>query len=92
MTKQQKEIILQLCDCNMSPNMVAKKMNYHRNTIIYHLRKIKEKTGLDPMVFNDLVKLKAMAERKGILYMKNLETGKTIRLGPVEKVRMSIGE
>lgn len=89
MTEKQKEIILQLCECNMSPTAVARNMNYHRGTIIYHMEKIKEQTGLDPMVFNDLVKLKEMAERKGNLYMKNLETGETIAIGKIDAIKIS---
>ena len=33
-------------------------MNYHRNTILYHVKKIKENTGLDPLNIDDLVKLR----------------------------------
>lgn len=37
---------------------VARRMNYHRNTILYHVKKIKENTGLDPLNIDDLVKLR----------------------------------
>lgn len=57
MTEQQLEIVKSLADCNMNVQKVANVMNYHRNTIIYHLQKVKKDTGLDPMNFYDLVKL-----------------------------------
>lgn len=57
MTDKEKEIIKTLADCNMNVHKTARVMNYHRNTIIYHLLKIKNKTGLEPLNFYDLVKL-----------------------------------
>lgn len=57
MTEQQIKIIKALADCNMNVQQTAKSINYHRNTIIYHLQKIKNETGLNPMNFYDLVKL-----------------------------------
>lgn len=38
---------------------VGRRMNYHRNTILYHVKKIKENTGLDPLNIDDLVKLRS---------------------------------
>lgn len=57
MTEQQTKIVKMLADCNMNIQAVANFMNYHRNTIIYHLQKVEKETGLDPMNFYDLVKL-----------------------------------
>lgn len=57
MTQQQSKIVKTLAYCNMNVQATANFMNYHRNTIIYHLQKIKKETGLDPMNFHDLVKL-----------------------------------
>ncbi len=45
-------------DENMSLTQTAKKLNIHRNTLLYRLSKIKKITGLDPRNFNDAVKLK----------------------------------
>lgn len=57
MTQQQSEIVKAFADCNMNVQATANSMCYHRNTIIYHLQKVKKDTGLDPMRFYDLVKL-----------------------------------
>lgn len=57
MTEQQSKIIKTFADCNMNVQATANLMCYHRNTIIYHLRKVKKETGLDPMNFYDLIKL-----------------------------------
>lgn len=60
MTEQHKQIITALCKYNMCQSEVARRMNYHRNTLIYHIQKIKDQTGLDPLKFYDLVKLRTM--------------------------------
>jgi carbohydrate diacid regulator len=51
------EIILSLADNNMNETKTARELFMHRNTVIYHLRKVKKLTGLDPMNFYDLCKL-----------------------------------
>ena len=57
-----KEVILTFVSCNMNVSQTARNLYLHRNTVIYHLRKIKEETGLDPYNFCDLVKLMKLAE------------------------------
>lgn len=57
MTENELKIINTLTDCNMNVQKTANKMNYHRNTIVYHLQKIESETGLNPMNFYDLVNL-----------------------------------
>ena len=52
-----KEIILTLADNNMNISSTAKSLFMHRNTVVYHLGKVKKVTGLDPMNFYDLIKL-----------------------------------
>ncbi len=54
MTKQESRIIVELAHHQLSALRVAKSMNYHRNTIYYHVRNIKKKTGLDPYDFFDM--------------------------------------
>lgn len=68
MTEVQKEIVLKMCDCNMKIVAVAREMHYYHENIRHHIRKIKEKTGLDPRRFYDLIKLREMvlSERKGM--------------------------
>lgn len=57
MTEHELKIIKTLADCNMNVQKTANKLNYHRNTIVYHLQKIENETRLNPMNFYDLVKL-----------------------------------
>ena len=57
MKSTDKEVILMLADCNMNAAEAARRMMYHRNTIIFRMQSIKKKTGLNPGNFYDLVKL-----------------------------------
>lgn len=59
-----REIILAMAECNMSLSEVSKVKHYHRNTVDYHCRQIRKKTGLNPRCFYDLVRLVCMV--KGI--------------------------
>lgn len=52
-----KEIVLKLADCNMQISEVARQMFMHRNSIAYHINKIKRITGKDPQNFYDLYDL-----------------------------------
>lgn len=60
----QAEIIRNMCELDMNVSAVAENVYLHRNTVIYHLRKITEQTGLNPMRFYDLVKLKEMVDNE----------------------------
>ena len=55
----QKEIdcLRSLANHNLCASAAAKEMHYHRNTVIYHLDRVQEKTGLDPFKFYDLTQL-----------------------------------
>lgn len=55
--------LLMFADCNMCITKTAKKLFYHRNTIIFRLQRICAKTGLNPLIFHDLVKLVEVAEK-----------------------------
>ena len=57
MTKKEKEILLAYAENNMNTVKAARSIYCHHNTICYHLTKIKEKYGLDPRKFYDLVEL-----------------------------------
>lgn len=57
MTPQDLEIIEAFADHSMSIAKVGQQLFMHRNTVIYHLDKVKLETGLNPRVFYDLVKL-----------------------------------
>lgn len=53
----EKLIIESMADFNLNTTDVANHLMYHRNSILYHLNKIKQFSGLDPRKFYDLVKL-----------------------------------
>ncbi len=57
MNDLRKEIILALADNNMNVSATARAMYMHRNSITYNINEITEETGLNPLVFYDLVKL-----------------------------------
>lgn len=57
-----KNIILSLAENDMNISKVAKEMKYHRNSILYHMDKIKRETGLSPYKFYDLIELLKMCE------------------------------
>ena len=55
------EIINPAC-YNMNVTDVARAIFAHRNTVLYHLNKVKQQTGLDPRRFYDLVELVKIAQ------------------------------
>ena len=57
MSERDKEIIIALADNRMNINKAAEARFMHRNTVVYHIDKIKQITGLDPTDFRDLCKL-----------------------------------
>lgn len=44
-------------ESSMNITDTSKRLNVHRNSVIYRLNKVKEVTGLDPLNFRDLVQL-----------------------------------
>ena len=62
MTTQESKIIIALAHNQLSPFRTAASLNYHRNTIYYHIRNITRKTGLNPYDFFDMQKLYPMAQ------------------------------
>lgn len=57
MTKIDARIVAAMADCNLRPSEVARREYMHRNTVLYHLDKVKRETGLDAQNFYDLIKL-----------------------------------
>lgn len=55
------KIILALASGDVNEVAVAEKINRHKCTVCYHLKKIQQITGLDPKNKNDLAKLVRMA-------------------------------
>lgn len=52
---------MQLVSYQLSTD-VARAIFVHRNTVLYHLNKVKQQTGLDARRFYDLVELVKMAQ------------------------------
>ena len=50
-------IVVAYADNNMNIAETAKALNYHRNSIAYHLDQIHKRTGINPKNFYDLVRL-----------------------------------
>ena len=51
------ETLLTFAECNMSTSETARKLYCTHGTVKYRLGRIKERTGLDPHRFYDLVEL-----------------------------------
>ena len=64
MTEYEKEIILAYAKNDMDVCKTARFMFKHSNTIRYQLDKMRDKYGLNPYVFFDLVELVKMAGGK----------------------------
>ena len=58
------DIVLALAANNMNISDTARAVFMHRNTVVYHIAKIKKMTGLDPANFYDLHKLVNMVKRR----------------------------
>jgi sugar diacid utilization regulator len=56
------KVIETLAECDMNVCKVASKLFCHRNTIGYHIDRIKAATGLNAKVFYDLCKLLKMTK------------------------------
>lgn len=57
MNKEDAHIVIAMANHNMNVTDVARAIFAHRNTVLYHLNKVKQQTGLDPRRFYDLVEL-----------------------------------
>ncbi len=62
MNKEDAHIVVAMANHNMNVTNVARAIFMHRNTVTYHLDKVKRQTGLDPRRFYDLVELVKMAQ------------------------------
>lgn len=60
MTRTETEVIKNMCEHNLSIQKVAQAMFMHRNAIVYHIERIKEKYGLNPKCYRDLKLLEEM--------------------------------
>ena len=57
LNSKEKRILWALFRNNLNASAVSREMFFNPRTISYHLKKIKEKTGLDPRNFFDAVEL-----------------------------------
>lgn len=64
MKKIEIEVIKGMCSHNMRIEQVARSMYVHRNTVVYHIKQIREKTGLDATKFYDLIKLDILSDQE----------------------------
>lgn len=62
MNKEDAHIVVAMANHNMNATDVARAIFAHRNTVLYHLNKVKQQTGLDPRRFYDLVELVKIAQ------------------------------
>ena len=60
MNKEDAHIVIAMANHNMNVTDVAHAIFAHRNTVLYHLDKVKRQTGLDTRRFYDLVELVKM--------------------------------
>ena len=93
MTDIEKEIILAYAENDMNATLTAKETFHHYQTVHYQLHNIREKYGLEPHNFYDLVELVKMAisesteELKVCIHNEVCEYGKN-----PDKVRYCLGE
>ena len=64
MTKLDAQAVLTFADCNMNAAEASRRMYMHRNSVTYHLDKVKRDTGLDAQNFYDLIKLVDMIKEE----------------------------
>ena len=57
-------VLIAYADNDMSVSKTAESMFFHRNTVEYHLNKVRDNTGQDPRCFHDLVQLFQLAKDK----------------------------
>ena len=62
MTKREAELIVGLAENDLNVTKAAETMNFHRNTLMHYINKIKESTGANPKIFYDMCRLLPMAE------------------------------
>ena len=71
MTQLDREILISFAKNGMVVSRVAQQLFMHRNTVEYHLQKVKRKTGLDPR------NLFHLAELLGIDFVIDNKAGDT---------------
>lgn len=67
LTAIEKEIILLMADCDLKMTEVGQQIGYCRGAVFYHLKRIHQKTGLNPRSFYDLLLLLDMVNEEGVV-------------------------
>ena len=62
LTQTDIECVKAYADHDMRATAAGAQMYVHKNTVVFHLEKVKRITGLNPRKFYDLVKLLRMLE------------------------------
>ena len=68
LSDMEKDLIIAFAKYDMRPYRVAKNFYVCKATITYHVKKIKEKTGLDMRKFYDLCKLLEIINERGAFH------------------------
>ena len=61
---KEREVIAAMCRNDLSQNRAAKDIYVARGTVEYHIKKVREKTGLDCRHFMDAVRLLSMINKE----------------------------
>lgn len=62
MKEVEAKAIKAMCDHSMNVSQACKALYMHRNSMLFHINRIKEAYGLDPRKYRDLVKLEGMIQ------------------------------
>ena len=57
LTEYEMRLLRSIADSDMNVTAAAKSVYVHRNSAVYHMEKIWDRTGLNPRRFRDLVRL-----------------------------------
>jgi hypothetical protein len=66
MTDLDKSVLIAFAENQMNKSKTGEALFMHRNTIDYHLKKVKEETGKDPNDFFELASLLGMVEVRNV--------------------------
>ena len=67
LTDTDMKILIGFANNNMNASKIAKQLYMHRNTVMYHLEKIKMTTELNPLNFFELIQLMELA---GVIHLQ----------------------
>lgn len=63
LTEADVQVIQAMAQCDMDSTKAAAMLHYHVGSVKYHIKRIREKTGLNPRGFFDLCKLLEMEKK-----------------------------